>query len=418
MYMERRKYSPEDQANRRRLLRAAVAVPVGLGGLALLAACGLSPEEIAERQRIFGSTPPGGGATPAATSTGESPFTRGGGSPTGGTETTSGDTQPVTTEQLHPQEGSVWGNLEVYNLQSTFQDQTPNREIRLFTRDIRSDADNFEIQYAIVHLHSNVHPQILTANNAVPETAANGDTRWAGNAKQLEPLVNMADRNMEREIITTDGRTVRARLITAITGGYHQATGAPTETIFHQGQRYHQNDWRLTAAINKDRTVSVGTFQRGMIDPASIYMAFGGGPLSLYPLNGIPVVAHTGFDPGMEEAERYGTWNPLSEDHGHEDTDGDGIVDRIKFYNGQWPAIGVGVYTHADGTFSLIHAYARNISQMQLMKEFQQMGCTWGFPCDGDTKAEMIYRNGTVTRSIAHPTNPGISTAIGYYMEI
>ncbi len=414
--MERRTYLPADQALRRRLLKAAVAIPFSIGGVFLLSACGASPEEIAARQQVFGGVPSGGNA-PHPTA-GSSPF-RGEGAPSSdGTGSPVTDQQPVSTERQSIQEGSVWGNLEFYNLQSNLLDQTPNTEIRLYTRDLRPDTADFEMQYTVVRLRNTVHPQILTANNAVPETAKNGDTRWAGNNRHLEPLASIAQRNAEREIITTDGRTIRGRLITATTGGYHQATGAPTETIYHQGQRYHQNDWRLTAAINRDRTISVGTIQQGTIDPGQIYMAFGGGPLSLYPRDGVPVVAHTNYDPGMPEAEKYGPWNPLSEDHGHLDTDADGLVDRIKFYEGQWPAIGVGVYRHADGSFSLVHAYSRNISQMQLMREFQLMGCTWGFPCDGDTKAEMVYRNGPVVRDIAHPTNPGISTAIAYYMEI
>lgn len=307
--------------------------------------------------------------------------------------------------------------METYNQLSTFRDQTPNGEIRIFTRDIDTGQNGEEMQYFVVHLRPNVHPQILTANNAIPETTESGDVRWAGNAESLQVLSQMATNNATRQITTPDGRTVQGTLIAAVTGGYHQATGAPTETIIHQGVRYHQNDWRVTLGINRNKTVSVGTFQQGMLDPNNIYMGFGGGPLCLYPREGVPVVAHTAYDPTMEEAHRYGPWNPLSVDHGRLDTDGDGQVDRIKFYNGTWPAIGVGVYTHGDGSFSLVHAYSRNISQLQLMKEFQLMGCSYAFPCDGDTKAEMVYRRGDTVMDVEHPAKKGISTAVAYYIE-
>jgi hypothetical protein len=373
--------------------------------------CGLANKEQIARQQVFGSTP-SGGTTPHPAEN-SSPVTQ---------REAIAPAAPVPQgnleHQVPIQEGSVWGNLESYNFQSVLLDQTPGGEIRLFSRDIGEDTAGSEVLYVVVHLQGNVHPQILTANDAVPETAEDGDIRWAGNTYNLEPLDSIAQRNAEREILTADGRVIRGRLITAFTGGYHQATGAPTETIIHQGRLYHKNDWRIIAAINYDGSVAVGTFQSGMIDPNKIYMAFGGGPLCLYPRDGVPVVAHTDYDPKMEEARRYGPWNPLSEDHGSLDTDGNGQVDRIEFYNGNWPAIGVGVYRHADGSYSLIHAYGQNITQMQLMKELQLMGCTWGFPCDGDTKAQMVYRNGPFMEYTPHSTSSGISTAIAYYIEM
>lgn len=108
MYMERRKYTPQDRQNRRLLLRAAVAVPLSLSGMAILAACGASPEEIAARQQVFGSQPPG--EAPLQPNEGSSPFTRSGSTAPGGGDGSTpvtADGQPVTPEMVQFQEGSV-----------------------------------------------------------------------------------------------------------------------------------------------------------------------------------------------------------------------------------------------------------------------------------------------------------------------